>query len=200
VVDDGSTDGSAKVAGRFGSTVRCVRQEHAGIGAARNTGLSIATGEYLAFLDADDLWTPRKLELQEAVLDRESHTDMVFGMVTQFISPEIDANVAKQWHCPRGAFQGFVSVTMLARRSVFATAGRFDEQWKVGEFLDWYARTVEFGLQAKMLNEVLTRRRIHGANTGIRQSGMRKDYVRILKASLERRLRAGAGSAQVETR
>jgi hypothetical protein len=112
---------------------------------------------------------------------------MVFGLVSQFISSDVDPEIAEQWECPTDARQGFVAVTMLARRSVFGKTGYFNETWQVGEFMDWYARTLELGLKAHMLNDVLTLRRIHGGNTGIRQANLRKDYARILKASLDRR-------------
>jgi glycosyltransferase involved in cell wall biosynthesis len=64
VIDDGSTDASAEVAERFPSPVTCVRTPNAGVSRARNTGIERAAGEYVAFLDADDLWRPEKLERQ----------------------------------------------------------------------------------------------------------------------------------------
>ena len=68
VVDDGSADGTETVVGAFGARVRYVRQENAGVSAARNHGARLATGEYLAFADSDDLWHPRKLEVQLTAL------------------------------------------------------------------------------------------------------------------------------------
>jgi len=68
IVDDGSTDGSADVASRFASSVKYDLQPHAGPGAARNRGARLARGDYLAFLDADDLWLKEKLKLQMAAM------------------------------------------------------------------------------------------------------------------------------------
>jgi glycosyltransferase involved in cell wall biosynthesis len=74
VVDDGSPDRSAEVAERFGPPVRVLRQPNAGVSTARNTALEVASGEAVAFLDADDLWEPRKLEMQCAYL--AAHPDV----------------------------------------------------------------------------------------------------------------------------
>lgn len=68
VVDDGSTDGTAAAARGLGDRVRYLRQENAGVAAARNAGARAARGDLLAFLDCEDLWVPEKLEIQVAAL------------------------------------------------------------------------------------------------------------------------------------
>ncbi len=70
VVDDGSTDNTADVAQGYGEKIRFIRQENAGASVARNTGIEAATSEWIAFLDADDEWLPRKLQLQTEHLRR----------------------------------------------------------------------------------------------------------------------------------
>ncbi len=75
VVDDGSTDGTEAVCGRFGGRVRYVRQANARASAARNHGVAISRGEWLAFLDADDLWEPDKLDLQLAGIRQHPEAD-----------------------------------------------------------------------------------------------------------------------------
>lgn len=69
VVDDGSIDDTAEVAGRFGDRIRYLRQENAGVAAARNAGARVARGDWLGFLDCEDLWEPQKLEIQLAVME-----------------------------------------------------------------------------------------------------------------------------------
>jgi glycosyltransferase involved in cell wall biosynthesis len=66
VVDDGSTDETPRALERYGNRIRGIRQANGGVGAARNTGVAAASGTHVAFLDSDDLWHPRKLELQLA--------------------------------------------------------------------------------------------------------------------------------------
>ena len=83
VVDDGSTDHTPNVCAGFGESIRYVRQENQGLAMARNAGIRASRGDWIAFCDSDDLWRPRKLELQLAVLDstgaRWSVTD--FGVI-----------------------------------------------------------------------------------------------------------------------
>jgi glycosyltransferase involved in cell wall biosynthesis len=78
VVDDGSTDLTPEILREFQGQVRTVRQSNAGVGAARNKGLDLATGQYIAFLDADDEWLPGKLEKQLAALARFPNADLVY--------------------------------------------------------------------------------------------------------------------------
>ena len=69
-IDDGSTDGTPAILAAYGDRIRVHRQPNTGVGAARNSGVRLATGEWVAFLDADDVWTPRKIEVQlNAVAD-----------------------------------------------------------------------------------------------------------------------------------
>ena len=100
VVDDGSTDGSADIAKRFGSPVRYYFQPNSGAGAARNRGIAVARGSFLAFLDSDDLWVEDKLTHQMAAFERHSDVDIVSGHVRQFYSPELSEHTMEKIRCP----------------------------------------------------------------------------------------------------
>jgi len=79
VVDDGSTDETESVVAKYGSRVRYVRQANAGVGAARNAGIRMATGEFVAFLDSDDRWHDFKLSMQLAVFEARPDVGLVFS-------------------------------------------------------------------------------------------------------------------------
>jgi glycosyltransferase involved in cell wall biosynthesis len=193
VVDDGSTDDCAGVAARYGFRVRYVRQPRAGAGAARNRGADLALGEYIAFLDADDLWVPDKLERQLAAFEAVPPPDAVFGHVEQFHSPDLDEETRSRVQCPEGAMAGYHPGAMLITREAFLRVGHFETSWGVGEFVDWYARAVEKGLRCAMLPGVVLRRRLHATNQGMTKRAEQADYARILKAALDRRRAARSG-------
>jgi len=77
VVDDGSTDATPEVLAAYGDRIRVIRQKNQGVAMARNAGIAAARGEYLAFLDSDDVWYPRKLELQMPRFDAEPQLGLV---------------------------------------------------------------------------------------------------------------------------
>jgi glycosyltransferase involved in cell wall biosynthesis len=191
VLDDGSTDRSAQTAKCFSPPVQYFYQPHGGAGAARNLGAGFAQGDYIAFLDADDLWLENKLTLQMAVFQSNPDADMVFGHVEQFISPELDEKQKSIIDCPAENMPGYLAGAMVIKKSSFTHAGSFETNWQIGEFVQWYIKVKEKGLKSFMLPEVVLKRRLHTDNMGIRARDSRIDYVRILKASLDRRRSSG---------
>lgn len=87
VVDDGSTDGTLDVLAGYADRIRVVRQPNAGPGAARNLGVSVATGTYVAFLDSDDLWFPWTLATYKTVIDQCDGPSIVTGTHAVFTEP-----------------------------------------------------------------------------------------------------------------
>jgi glycosyltransferase involved in cell wall biosynthesis len=182
VVDDGSTDGTAGVVSEM-TNVRYLRQEQSGQANARNRGYAESSGDLIAFLDADDIWTPQKLELQVKALDCDPPFDCVFGLAVEFrdsppTADQIELCRKHEAHLP-GA--------MLVRRQMFAAVGPYDAQWRVGEVVDWYARAVDLGRKMTTLQQVVLLRRIHGDNLGGRTQDPVADYLRILRRSINRR-------------
>jgi glycosyltransferase involved in cell wall biosynthesis len=188
VVDDGSPDESAVIAERLGA--RCIRQRHAGIGAARNRGVREGRGELIAFLDGDDVWMPDKLERQAAALAADPELDGVLGYTEQFLSPDLSpaerARLVYETEPQPGGLPG----SMLVRRSAFERAGLFDESLPVGEFVEWYARALDAGVRLEVRPGVVLRRRLHASNTMRDRRDDYTAYPRILKQALDRR-RAG---------
>ena len=188
VVDDGSTDRSGEVAKSFAERgVQYCHQVHAGIGPARNTGVELAQGEYLAFLDADDRWPLAKIERQLNAFDTDPALEMVFGQALQLQNgPEWEAAVKDYKPSVPGMVPGMVPGTMLIKRDAFFRVGLFKGDLKVGEFIDWYARAVELKGRSLLMPDLFLWRRIHGSNQGVRERQSVSDYARVLKAKLDR--------------
>ena len=187
VVDDGSTDGTARVAESYGPGVVSVRQENAGNGAARNRAVELASGALLAFLDADDRFLPGKLERQWDALAADPALDVVFGHVREFVSPELTEEERTSVRAPAPEGPWTAPNLMLIRRAAFDRVGPFSETLRVGVTVDWYARALEAGLRSVVLPEVVLERRLHLDNNGLRERESRSQYLHVLKASLDRR-------------
>jgi glycosyltransferase involved in cell wall biosynthesis len=96
VVDDGSTDGTWHALQGYGDRIRAIRQTNAGPGAARNLGIAQAQGEYVAFLDSDDLWYPHTLANYGRAIEQFNQPAVVGGCVVMFADtpPEVPADTA----------------------------------------------------------------------------------------------------------
>jgi glycosyltransferase involved in cell wall biosynthesis len=185
VVDDGSTDDSAAIVKNY-EPLRYCFQPHGGIGTALNHGIKVARGSFFAFLDADDLWTNNKLISQMTVFKNNPKLDIVFGHVVHFFGHEMDEETRRTLKCSNESMPGYCKGSMVIRREAFLSVGPFATNWKLGDFFDWYLRAMEKGLKSLMLPEVVLRRRIHSSNKVIRDRNHQTDYIRILKAALDR--------------
>lgn len=188
LVDDGSTDGGWEAVQAYADRATLIRQENQGAGPARNAGIAAATGELIAFLDADDLWEPMKLERQVAALGADPSLDVVTTMVREFLSPELDPATAPLAPAPEPR-PGAIPSAMLMRRAAVETVGAFNGS-RSGHWADWWTRFVDAGLRSATIDEVLTHRRLHLTNLGYQHRAGRAVYLRALKASLDRRREA----------
>jgi glycosyltransferase involved in cell wall biosynthesis len=186
VVDDGSTDGSATVVEAYGRGVRLVRQANAGPGAARNTGIALATQPLLAFLDHDDLWVADKLERQLAALGGRPDLSGVFGHMVEFVSPDVVPEAACRLVPALEPQPATLVSCLLIHAAEFRRVGELETASRA-DFVDWYLRALDAGLKFDVLGDLLVRRRLHGRNYTLRNGDVKRDYLRHIKASLDRR-------------
>jgi len=180
VVDDGSTDNTSRVLSQFGDDVQVVRQPNQGLSAARNAGIGVSAGRYVAFLDDDDEWMPDRLEVQVPLLDSDEQIGLIFSNMDAY---DETGRFLGQWfdyHCPPPLLSvetlflyNFIPVlTVIVRRSVLDDVGWFDTSLNSCEDYDLWLR-------------IIARHRVHKCDERLaryRQSaaGMSRDSVKML--------------------
>ena len=211
MVDDGSTDSTVARAESVESPVRVISQSaNRGPAAARNRGMQAATGEVVAFLDADDLWTEDKLEKQLTLLLEHAEVQLVF---TNIIDQHTDGTLAQTPHVnlhncavselpfkqpSEAAFVFTTPVvsglllrniihtpTVVARRKAIELAGGFDESLRFMEDLNlWFeiARTNSVAY----LDRICCYRRLHDSNVTRDRGSADSTQIRILSQWLTR--------------
>ena len=184
VVDDGSTDITAEVVRSF-TEVIYMYQSNQGVAAARNKGISVARGEFIAFLDADDLWTPNKLTLQIDWLLEHTHVGYVAAKFRNFLEKGVERpRWIKEEQLSEEQVGGVPN--LVVRRSVFEKIGSFDAVCRSGSDLDWVLRAKDAGIRGAALPHILLYRRIHDSNVSHQWQGSRTLLMKSLRASVNR--------------
>jgi len=199
LVDDGSSDGTAELLRGF-PMVRYVFQNHSGVAAARNRAFKEATGDYIAFLDADDLWKKEKLALQLKYLQEHPGCEIVFSGYENFLENGVSPD--EKWVKHEVLFAAgnkTLLTTALFSRSVMLRCGNFDEGFRYGEDTEWTSRLGYLGLHSGFLEDKLLMRRLHGQNltnhdeAGPSEESMAKAF-QIIRRNLQ--LQKERGSAE----
>ena len=191
VVDDGSTDRTAEVVAGFGDRVRYHYQPNAGPPAARNAGAALARGEYLAWLDSDDLWRADKLERQFAFLQEHPDVGICLTHLQNFWIDDLAAEAERLRDSMRARpLPGYVFATVLTSRAVYERIGQADVAIFHGDGTDWLMRAMDMGIQIEVLPEVMVRRRYHHTNISrVDSKADAESYLRLLKRHLDNKRR-----------
>jgi len=180
VVDDGSTDGGHDVVESF-PEVRLIRQECGGVAAARNVGLANTTGEYLTFLDQDDIWYSDKTEKQLALL--EAHPEAWWVMAWE--ACELVGDIERPfWLDSDHLAEPHLAVhpgTMMMRRGAFETFGDYDTRYRFNSDMDWVLRTRRLAGQQLVMEEPVIRKRIHEVNESRHHREMNFERMVVLR-------------------
>lgn len=161
VIDDGSKDKTAEVVGSFGDRVRYIKQDNRGIAGARNAGIDCATGDWIAFLDHDDLWVPTKLEKQAKVLAENANLICVYSTFSYL---HLDGSLEeipvfparKLWPALRYRTPILPS-TAIVKRSVLLEVGGFQKLYCIDDWNLWYRLVSRYSAASFMeISENLT--------------------------------------------
>lgn len=194
VVDDGSSDGTGEALARaFGDRVQCVRQANAGVSAARNHGLRLACGRFIALLDSDDEWLPEKTQRQVEWLQARPTFGMVLCDVMRMDAEHRDfERFRRREQLPEDGDvlkwvllnPSLAPASVMLRREVYETVGGFDESLPTGEDLDFHLR-VAARWPVGVIDEVLVRAmRGHDGLSSLARTY--DDYVRVIEGAAAR--------------
>ncbi|UCD29376.1 MAG: glycosyltransferase family 2 protein [Planctomycetota bacterium] len=196
IVDDGSVDETATIVAQFKEDIRYVYQSNQGPAAARNTGINLATGEYIAFLDVDDLWAQNRLSTQIDFLTTHPGVDIVQGLIQ-------DLQLVRTAHNTltfAAVSEPYYSVNIgsaIYRRQVYDKVGLFDETLRYNEDTDWFIRAWDNNVTKTQLDEVALLYRKHDGNMTNENNSKRSGFVWLLKKRLDQQRKQGHLSGQV---
>lgn len=214
VVDDGSTDDTRHVLESFGDRIEILCQSNRGPGAARNAGMRIARGDYIAFLDADDVWVPGKLAMQVARLEAHSRTDAVYCrwhvwesevdgrfLVPIWATHSVDQKAGLKDDASGNLYASLLlschilTSTLVMRSSLRERVGWFDEDLRCGEDYDYWLRMSRHAF-IDCMNVVGTLYRMSDGSATRKPQPMNAEREVLLRA-LSRWGRAGPDGAEV---
>lgn len=197
VVDDGSNDGTLEYLASLGDRIKLICQQRGGPGAARNSGIQRASGDYLAFLDSDDLWLPWTLATFHRVTQKYKPS-LICGAVVEFsdVAPSLEEGELQTEQFPdylKTARQpGFVpSCVLVVDRSTFVRARGFDEGLSVAEDHDFLFRVGTAPGFVRVQSPITTMYRRHVENTSSLRSVACASVIAILNKEAEGRYPGG---------
>ncbi|MCX6451372.1 MAG: glycosyltransferase [Actinobacteria bacterium] len=172
VVNNGSTDNSLEILEKYEHEIRLINQPNLGQSGARNSGLSLSTGEFIAFLDADDFWEPYKLEIQSTLMN--SATQLVYCGISPFkdlenerlqsVLPKYKGNCANYFiDLPGASIVLSGESTALFSRDLLQNVGLFDAELNSTAGWDFFRRC-SLLTNFDFVNEPLVNYRLHSSN------------------------------------
>lgn len=186
MVNDGSTDRSADIAGSFAG-LRYLAQTNQGPAAARNAALSLVTGGLITFLDADDVWPENRVRTQVDFMIDNPGVGFAFGRCLAFLEPGTAKPPWLSTEALEGKQVGYFPGTLVITREALDTIGGFDPKLRVGEGAEWFIRAKESQIPMKVIDEVVLHRRIHRSNLTHQGDLINLNILGALKRSLDRK-------------
>ncbi|PKM12929.1 MAG: hypothetical protein CVV13_03640 [Gammaproteobacteria bacterium HGW-Gammaproteobacteria-3] len=200
IVDDGSTDNTQQIAGALPGPIIYIKQQNQGPSAARNAGINAAKSEWIAFLDADDQWTPDKIDKQLKRLQKKPELVLIAGDMAeidnhdQVITPSVldkhhllNKFQALQDQAIPNALAELVTKnfiptgTVLVKKSALIEAGLFNQALRFGEDLELWAK-IAAKHPIACLPEILMLRRQHGNNATQLTAPLLTDLVKVMQS------------------
>lgn len=186
IIDDGSTDGTEEIVKKFGTKVQYVYQENQGPSPARNKGIKMANGNYVAFIDADDVWMPESLSCHVDQFKEFNNLDISIGLTCKMgfnKTSDIDIKKAKQ----ESALHLSLCASLI-KKSVFNDVGFFDEDLILSQDTDWFLRAREAEKRIAISRELVSLYRRHSNNRTNNKKMVNYYLFKVFKKAKDRRV------------
>ena len=179
IVDDGSNDGTVDIIKKYEKYLRSHSQVNQGQVYAMNTGLTLAEGQYVSFLDSDDLLLKDKLLHHISFMEMKKEVDILISKMEIFYDKTFQNNI----HVEE---EGYNLSCATIRRSAFDSVGKFDIQYKHAKEMEWLIRARSCGKIIKMDDEIVLRRRLHDKNMSYDVTMRKREMMQVLRRKLPR--------------
>ena len=181
-IDDGGTDSSSQILSLYGEKIRFISQENAGVASARNTGITMANGELITFIDQDDLWPAHRMQALEQALIQYPEAEVAVGRVELLdqrseLSPSPFEQIKH-----REILMG----SLCVRASLFKKLGPLSTNLGYADDTDFYIRRKEAETKTVYINDTTLIYRQHDRNTSTAEKS-RDLLLDVLRSSLIRR-------------
>jgi hypothetical protein len=184
IVDDGSTDDLDAALARIRVPFKLIRQSQLGPAAARNAGIRESQGQWIAFLDADDLWTSMALKTMAKDLSLHKAAGVIHGIAVTFRKDPDTGTEVNAYH-PRANYPFYIG-NGLYRRSAFENVGLFDDTLLHGEDTDWFLRATEANLKIVKISENILKVRMHNTNMTSDKKAVGRGIMQVLQRRIHR--------------
>ncbi len=189
IINDGSTDGTEAIIKQLPVDIRYFTQDNNGPSAARNKGIRDASGEFITFLDADDLWPENNLNIMVDEILRNPDMEVIRGYA-QLMEFNKASGCYDYVGNPKESFPHYIGAAIY-RKSAFEKVGLFDPMLRFGEDSDWFLRAGEMKLNIKRLEETSLYVRRHEGNMTEGKTLLELNALKVFRKSLERRRMQG---------
>lgn len=195
VVNDGSTDDTLKILQEYGNKIKIINQKNKGLAGARNSGIREAKGDYLAFLDSDDLWYNNMLSVMVSHLKNNQQSDIAAcscdlideksQRIRRFNRMSFFRNKIKNSFLRTLTLINMFPVhTLLIRKKCFDCCGVFDESLRATEDWDLWLRMAVHGHKFLLIDDVIAKYRIHGESMTHDPKRMEESWLKVLNKLL----------------
>lgn len=187
IVDDGSTDNTLNIIEELNDPrIQVYRHLHnLGIAAARNTALQYVSGDYIHFLDHDDLWAPKRISMINAFSVDPNSACLISGWAEHFYCDTLSSRAKGQFLLPEpqaASLPGSVVMTLPLIKEI----GYFDTSLSSGEFVDYLSKAMDKHITWIKSDDIFFYRRIHGNNHTLRDNQASSSYLKVIRQHLHR--------------